>query len=166
MFMSKELSGFYLSRTMPFINPTELSRRLRVSRPTIERWDHTGLIPVKAQAAFDDVLSDLANRFRKEARRYPSPNFYEKLESAMMDTEPNMRLHEQGSTNREDFIDELRDLLKKPTSSRKVMRLAEQYSISVQLTHKIARDLGIIKDVEGVGRAMRSTWSLPGRSRG
>lgn len=160
MYMTREASWFYLSRTLPFLSYTELARELSITRLTLDRWVTRGRLPLKAQDNFEKVLDKLHDRWGKAARDAGVPSYYDDLQKAMLDREPR-HLEAPMEPRREDeFIAKLKPLLKKGMPSRDVMDLGAEYGLPNHTIYRISNELGVHKDVRGKGRKQKSTWYL------
>lgn len=163
MYMSEEASAFYLSRTLPFLSIAEIAKSLGVTRPTVDRMTDNWRIPVKYHDGFERLLDRLSNDFRKKAKAAPKPNFYEQLERAILDPEPRSAMTAHAATsNDEDFLDEVKPLLKRRVGmlSKDVLALGFKHGLNRQKVYRLTDELGVKRDVKGLGRNMVSTWYL------
>lgn len=163
MYMTREASWFYLSRTLPFMNPTEMARELSVSRLTLDRWTELGLVPVKSQANFEALLERLAKRFVKMQRRAGVPSFYEALEEAMMEHEPaRIKGEEVSRYDTETFVERITPLLKRKQGlpRSQAMSIGAEYQLPMHVIYRVVKEMNVTKDVRGKGINMVSTWYL------
>ena len=163
MYMTPEASWFYLSRTLPFMNPTEMARELHISRLTLDRWTELGLVPVKAQDSFEALLERLAKRFQKMSKRAGVASFYDDLEKAMFDREPSrVKGEEVPRYDIEGYKERITPMLKRKAGLLRshAMSIGSEFGIPMHIIYRIAKEMNVTKDVRGKGINMVSTWYL------
>lgn len=163
VYMTPRASAYYLTRVLPFMNVTELTERLGVSRPTVDRMIRQKRIMAHYHMAFERVLADLIKDLEERSIDFDGPNFFNVLADLLADEEQPTNIEGNKPRElREEFIEELKPLLKRKQgmSSKDVMELGLRYNLPKHRVHKIADSLGVTKDMRGRGRSAYSTWYL------
>ena len=162
-YMTPKASAYYLTRVLPFLNVAELTKRLKVSRPTVERMITQKRIMAGYQMAFENLLYDLTEEFKDKAKEFNEPNFYSQLADFLANEEQPKNVEgRRPKEHREEFIEEVKPLLKRKQgiSSKEIMAIGQRYNLPKHRVHKLADGLGVTKDMRGQGRKATSTWYL------
>lgn len=163
MYMTPAASAYYLTRVLPFMTVSELTKRLSVTRPTVERMLSSKRIPTKYHLIFDRILFDLSDEFAEMAKDFASPNFFQDLSDRLKnDPEPDKIEGKRPREFRDEFIEEIKPLLKsrKGITSKAAMELGAKYNLPKHRVYRLVNKLGVTMDTKGRGRASTSTWYL------
>lgn len=163
MYMTPTASAYYLTRVLPFMSVSELTKRLSVTRPTVERILSSKRIPLRYHLIFDRILYDLSDEFAEMAKDFASPNFYQDLSDRLKnDPEPEKIEGRRPKEHREEFMEEITPRLKsrKGITSKEAMALAARYNLPKHRVYRLMKKLGVTMDMKGQGRAASSNWYL------
>lgn len=163
--LSKNVSEYFLSRLSAFWSVRRIAIEMNVSNPTVLRWTEDKTLPsVKYLKQFDKALKRLVEEIEDKSQEMG--DFYSELALFILEEKrPPTIGGEQRQYSEQKSLLPLRQMIEDMTDGKKV-RSTEVIAKGLEMGYtraqiqRQATDLGVDKHVKGIGRNMKSYWSL------